>query len=307
MGLFDRVRDLFGSGGDDRAGTMDDEETQRYPTSGVDETSGQDDGGEAAPPHGDVEGRGRSGVNAPAEGQKSGSHGSHWDTVVHGDDAIMQSLMGTIETGESTPGRTVGDEHVLGYRAGSGPLGTVALVSEAGELWSGYPVGAGIGHEVVIDGMLPWANGAEAQLSGDLGDATVSFFATNYWAHEDGHFGGPRQVELAAFAYDLNPAEAETITDEEGNEFSTAGMAAFVPFDGGDVDDYIFQTHVETVTTCEFDGTTVYRLRVPLFVDPDGGEYHIMLYAAEHVCDGYVPEKGDDVEGVFWLQGRVEG
>ncbi|WP_435335034.1 hypothetical protein [Haloarchaeobius sp. TZWWS8] len=291
MGVFDRVRRLVGAGESPEEGA--DEERS-------DAATGLERGADPA-------GRGRSGVNAPKEGRKSGSHGSHWDTVVLGDDAIMQNIVAAVETGDPKPGRTVDGGTVSGYRTGDGPLGTVVIVGEPGDIWSGYPVGAGIAHEVEIDELIPWANGAEAQLSGQLGEATISFFATNFWAQKDDQFGGPRRVELAAFAYDLGPAEDEVITDDEGNEYSTAGMAGFAPFEGGDVDDYVFQTTVETVTECEFDGGSVYRMRVPLFRGEEGSkEYQVMLYAAKPVCGEYVPEKGDDVAGVLWLQGRLE-
>ncbi|WP_439025660.1 hypothetical protein [Haloarchaeobius sp. DT45] len=295
MGLFDRLRDVFG-GSDETTSTGD--ET-------VGPAAGYDDADVAPEPQADPEGRGRSGVNVAREGAKSGSHGSHWDTVVEGNDAIVQAIMGAVETGEPTAGKQVDGQSVIGYRSGNGALSTVTIASADGEVWSGYPVAEGITHEVSVSESIPWANGAEAQLSGSLGDATVSFFATNFFAHPDEHFGGDREVELAAFAYDLNPATAETLTDEEGNEFTTEGMAGFVPFEGGDVDDYIFQTTVETVTEVEFGGQPMYRMRVPLFRGEGDREYQVMLYAAKRLCGEFVPEKGDDVEGVFWLQGWV--
>ncbi|WP_267642630.1 hypothetical protein [Haloarchaeobius amylolyticus] len=294
MGLFDRLRDLFGGSDDESTGGE-----------AVGPAAGHEDAEATLDPRADPEGRGRGGVNVAREDAKSGSHGSHWDTVVAGDDAIMQAIMGAVESGTATEGRLVDGETVVGYRGGPGALSTLTIASEDGEIWSGYPVAEGISHDVTITQLIPWANGAEAQLSGELGDATASFFATNTWEHEEDYFGGERQVELAALAYDLNPAEAETLTDEDGNEFSTAGMAGFVPFEGGDVDDYIFQTTVETVTEVEFQGSTVYRMRVPLFRGDDGTEYQVMLYAAKRLCGDFEPEKGDDVEGVFWLQGRV--
>ncbi|WP_435363260.1 hypothetical protein [Haloarchaeobius sp. DYHT-AS-18] len=295
MGLFDRLRGLFG-GSDETASTGDES---------VGPAAGYDDADVTPEEMSDPEGRGRSGVNVAHEGAKSGSHGSHWDTVVEGDDAIMEAIMGAVESGTATEGRQVDDETVVGYRGSAGALSTVTIASEAGEIWSGYPAAEGITNEVAVSELIPWANGAEAQLSGTLGDATVSFFATNFWEHEADYFGGDCEVELAALAYDLNPAETETLTDDEGNEFSTEGMAGFVPFEGGDVDDYIFQTTVETVTEVDFGGQPMYRMRVPLFRGDDGTEYQVMLYAAKRLCGDFEPGKGDDVEGVFWLQGRV--
>ena len=38
---------------------------------------------------------------------------------------------------------------------------------------------------------------------------------------------------------------------------------------------------------------------------PDDGEFRIAIFASEHVLDGYVPQLGEDVEGILWLQGRI--
>ncbi|WP_440990867.1 hypothetical protein [Haloarchaeobius baliensis] len=285
MGLFDRVRGIFG-----------DDDPEPQPATGHDDA-------EAAPePTTDPEGRGRGGVNEAAEGEKSGSHGSHWDTVTTGQMDVITMVRGAVESGMPTEWSADDGERVVGYRAGAGPVSTLVVTSAGGELWTAYPVAEGVTHELTVESVVPWANGAEAQVTGTLGDATVSLFATNYVTIDEA-VEGTRQVELAALCYDLNPADDETLTVDDEHEFSTAGMAGFVPFDGGDVDDYVFQTRIESVTESEFGDTTVYRCRVPLFRDAHGEDYEISLYAAEHVCDGYVPEAGDDVEGVFWLQG----
>jgi len=73
------------------------------------------------------------------------------------------------------------------------------------------------------------------------------------------------EVSLAAFAYALGPVEDTKITDEDGETYDTAGMAALLPMEGGDVDDYSLQTTFKEVTECEFRSRTVYQLRVPLF------------------------------------------
>ncbi|WP_435345285.1 hypothetical protein [Haloarchaeobius sp. HRN-SO-5] len=282
MGLFDRLRGLFG-------------ETEARPAAGHDDVDVD---------AGDPAGRGRTGVNEPGSGEKSGSHGSHWDTVVTDQDDVLQSIVDAVESGRPTGWSADDGTDVVAYRAGAAPVSTLVVADADGEIWTGYPVAEGVRHEVDVESVQPWANGAEGQVTATLGGSTVSLFLTNY-GELDQPISGVHRVELAALAYDLGPAEAETLTTDDGREFSTSGMAGFVPFDGGDVDDYIFQTTVESVETVAFGDVTLYRLRAPLFRDADGTEYDVSVYAAEHVCDGYVPTAGDDVEGVFWLQGRV--
>lgn len=236
---------------------------------------------------------------------KSGSHGSHWDTLVGGDDDIKRTVMRTVETGDVTEAPPVDGRDIVGYRAGDSSVGTVAVTAD-GEIWTAYPAAEGVEHRMHVDGLIPWRNGVEAQLRVQLDGAELNLFPTNFFAETDDAFGGERRVELAALAYDCEPAEAETIRDDSGEEFSTAGMAALLPFERGDVDDYTFQTRVKEVERESFDGRTVYRLLVPLFRTEDGDDVNVYLYAAEHVLGEFVPEVGDDIAGVLWLQGRVE-
>ena len=285
MGLFDRLRGLFG-GGDEAARPA----------------AGHDDAPVDVEATTDPDGRERTGVNEPESGEKSGSHGSHWDTVVPDQDAKLQSIRAAVESGSPTEWTADDGTPVVSYRAGAGPVSTLVVADADGEIWTGYPVAEGVRHEVTVERVHPWTNGAEGQVTATLGESTLSLFATNYAAVDSG-LTGSHEVELAALAYDLGPADEETLTTDDGREFSTAGMAGFVPFDGGDVDDYIFQTTVESVETVSFDDVTLHRIRAPLFRDPDDTEHAVSIYAAEHVCDGYVPAEGDDVEGVFWLQG----
>lgn len=275
MGLFDRVLGLF-DGGDDEA------------TAGsTPEGSDPDD------------------ASAPDGGEKTGSHGSHWDALVEGDHEIQQTVMETIQDGELVEAPSVDGREITGHRAGDGAVRTVGVTAD-GQMWTAYPVVDGLTHEVEIDGLIPWSNGVEAQLRGQLGPVEINFFPTNFFAEADGAFGGERRVELAGLAYDCSPADPETVRDEPGEELSTEGMAAFFPFERGDVDDYAFQTRVKEVEEVAFGDRTVYRLLASLFRTEDGDDVDISLYASEHVLGEYVPEVGDDVTGVLWLQGRVE-
>lgn len=238
-------------------------------------------------------------------GEKTGSHGSHWDTLVEGDQEIQQTVMETIQDGELVEAPSVDGREITGHRAGDGPVRTVGVTAD-GQMGTAYPDADGVTHEVEIDGLIPWSNGVEAQLRGQLGPAEINFFPTNFFAEADDAFGGERRVELAGLAYDCGPADPETIRDDSGEELSTEGMAAFFPFERGDVDDYAFQTRVKEVEEVAFGDRTVYRLLAPLFRTEDGDDIDISLYASEHILGEYVPEVGDDVTGVLWLQGRVE-
>jgi len=83
------------------------------------------------------------------------------------------------------------------------------------------------------------------------------------------------------------------------------GASIFLPR-GGDEnpDDAQFQGVIDALDSFEHDGQRIYRMEM-VVMRPDDGEFRIALFASEHALDGYVPQLGEDVEGVLWLQGRV--
>lgn len=274
MGIFDRIRDVVG--GDDRPRPDSDDV-------GVDRGAGS----------------GRIG----GDDRKTGSHGSHWDTVLPDNAAVRDAIVAAVEVGESRDGAPVNGNPVTAHvHPVDGPIRTVAL-SVDGQVVTAFPVGDGVVRECAFVEAVEWANGVEAQLSLDCRGSRLAVFDTGYFFREPDWYepGTTYRTDLAAFAYDLGPA-AEA--DHDGIEDPEADVAAYLRFDGGDVDDYVFRTRIGAVEDHAFRGRTVYRIRAPLFRD-DGEDVEIAFYAAEGMIDGYRPEPGDDVEGVCWLQGRV--
>lgn len=239
---------------------------------------------------------------------KSGSHGSHWDALVDEDEAIGRAVQRTIAAGEAVRAPSVDGRETVGFRAGEGPVRSTVVTAD-GEMLTAYPAAEGIEHEFAADETIPWANGVEAQLRGRLGPASVALFPTNFFARHDQTFEGDRRVELAGLAYYCAPqsgASDDAVAGVDGTDAADGdGVVGFAPFDRGDVDDYVFRTRAKAVTATAFDGRAVYRIRAPLF-RRDGEDVDVSLYAADRVLDGVVPDAGDDLEGVLWLQGRVE-
>ncbi|NHN47651.1 hypothetical protein G9464_08580 [Halostella sp. JP-L12] len=245
---------------------------------------------------------------------KRGSHGSHWDALVDGDEAIGRAVQRTIETGDAVRAPPVDGREVVGFRAGEGPVRSTAVTAD-GEMLTAYPELDGIAQEFAVDEEIPWANGVEAQFRGRLGPASAAFFPTDFYA-EGGERDGDRRVELAGLAYYCAPqsgASDDAVADVDGavggegadDVDGNGGVVGFAPFDRGDVDDYVFRTRAKEVTATTFDGRAVYRIRAPLF-RRNGEDVDVSLYAADRVLDGVVPEAGDHLEGVLWLQGRTE-
>lgn len=280
MGIFDRIRDAVG-------GEAEEERPTEPPDPGVDRGVGS----------------GRVGAD---DDRKTGSHGSHWDAVTANNAEVRDAVVAAVQEGETREGVAVNDRAVTAHvHPTTGPIRTVAL-SVDDEIVTAFPVADGVTHEVLLERVTEWANDVEAQVEFALEDNRMAAFDTGFFYRGWDWYDLDERIEmdLAALAYDLGPVEDEAITDEDGNEFDPSGVAAFMQFDGGDVDDYVFQTTVSGVERHEYLGRTVHRIRAPLFRE-DGRDVEVAIYAAEHMTGGYVPETGDDVEGVIWLQGRA--
>lgn len=238
--------------------------------------------------------------------RKTGSHGSHWDTLTPDNATAREAVLTAVEEGETRDGVAVEAGPVIAHvHPSSGPIRTVAI-SIDDRIVTAFPGGDGITHDVIVTDVTEWANGVEAQLSIDCVGRQLGAFDTGYFFREPDWYGTGEsyRMDIAGFAYEL--AHIQTNSDERrasGNSVDD-WIAAIMQFDGGDVDDYVFRTRISGVEEHEFAGRTVYRIRAPLFrTDEDDVEFAI--YASDHITGGYRPEPGDDVDGVCWLQGRV--
>ena len=238
-----------------------------------------------------------------------GTHGSHWDALVEGED-IQEVVMNAIEAGEPVEVASSGDSDVAGYLDGPSECRT-CTVTVSDMVWTAYPEVEGVVHEVTIEEVRPWGDeDIEAQLQITLGEATFVVFDTRHFERGEYELGNTRELSIAGVAYNLFEAEEETVVSEDGEELSMAGMAGLFPFEDGQVDDYAFQTTIKGVEECTYRDRTVYQLRVPLFRQPaeEQGDYEdvdVYLYAAEHVVDGFKPTVGDDIRGLVWLQSNA--
>lgn len=268
MGLFDSLRRLFGS----ESGTED--------PGGTSETTDETHGG---------------------------THGSHWDALVEGED-IQMVVMSAVESGDTVEATTDDGASVVGYVDGSDGCRTCTVTVE-GAVWTAYPELDGVVHEVTVEEVLPWGEeGIEAQVQVTLGEATCVLFDTRRFAGSGYEPGATHELSIAGVAYRLFEADEETVETEDGEEYSMAGMASFFPMEDGQPDDYAFQTTIKTVETLSYRDRTIYRLQVPLFRMPADDDYEdvdVALYVAEHVIDDFEPAPGDDVRGLLWLQGHV--
>jgi hypothetical protein len=276
MGIFDRIRRAVGGG------------------SGDAELESVDRGADAD----------RAGTDA-GDDRKTGSHGSHWDAVTASRSEVEDAIGGAVREGERVEGRPLDGATVLGHDHPAGMSVRTRGVSVDGTLVTAFPVGDGATNEATVEGVHEWANGVEAQLELGVAGERIGAFDAGYFGRDREYGAGDDvEVSLSAFAYDLDRAESETVTTEGGEQVSTEGMAGAAPVEGGDLDEFVFQSTPERVVETTFLGRTVYRIRLPLVRTDGGADLSVDLYASHHVT-GFRPQEGRDVEGVVWVQTAV--
>jgi hypothetical protein len=236
--------------------------------------------------------------------KKAGGHGAHWQACIGSFDALRPIVIATVEK----DGRKIRSSSGTDVFLSPDSTIQVLVMLVDSKLCTAYPVAtAGIKHDFQVEKVDEWLNGHEAQVSGRIQDAHISFFDTSYYANKEKY--APKSQEpvfLAGLAYYLKKTDSDSI-EREGKKYSTKGMAAFLPFQGGDVDDFQFQAPVKKVEKGDFRGMTFYRVVIPLFRYSRGKEYvdvDVPIYVSERSLKGYVPKEGDDVAGAFWLQGH---
>jgi len=284
MGLFDAMRRVLGRASGEPVGDDD--------AASADGDAGDDDWGV------DVD---AAAVDPqPGPRRRGGGHGRHWDTAVDSDEALRETVARTLDEGRVRESRVPNVEAV---EYGAGAL-RCRVLRQDGDVVTAYPVGDGVAHEATVTDVTPWATDLEADATIVLGPEEFATYGASAWG-VGGVPLGDADVEVTALAYALERTESETYETDDGGEFSTAGMAGFAPVEGGGVADYAFQTTVREVQRVPFFDANGYRFRVPLTRTAGGDEFETWLYAGAHAVDGRVPEAGEDVSGVFWVQSHV--
>ncbi|RXK48530.1 hypothetical protein [Halorientalis pallida] len=251
------------------------------------------------------------GERGPADGRRDGTrqrHGSHWDSVLASGDretALQTVLLATVEDGTASAAGTHGDGAIVGYRDAPDPVGaTVVTLDE--QVTTGYPVADGVEHAFGVTDRTEWTSGIEAWVEGTVGPVTVTCFDTDYFAHRSAPPEGEVTASLSVMLYSLQAADpASPLVTEDGAVADTT--AGFLPFEEGGADDYAVWTTVGDVTRWTWRDTSGYRLQAPLFRAEGNDDVSVAMYVADHnLVDGYVPEPGDEVEGLGWVQGSFQ-
>lgn len=240
---------------------------------------------------------------------KKGSHGGHWDCLIapgltqeEWRQQVVEWLKRAIRFGEADSYDVQG---LSVYTDVSRGLGVRVLV-EKGEVITTFPyIHDGALYEVEIQEIVQWANGVEAQIRGGVSDeARVCFFDTSYWRSRGRYETGRRYLfKLAALAYSVQRVTETRLVTEDGKRLDLSGAKAYLPVEGGDIDDFFFYTAPEEIKVIDLYSSPFQRWWVTL-ARLDAVNFSLPLYVLTSKLQGSV-EPADDVQGVLWLQGSL--
>lgn len=270
-------------------------------------------------------------------------HGDHWATIEKDSTDFIAEMLPKICTDGKLIGKNAFTHSMddvpnkvgiaFGLLYADTPVNFLALIvgeieEDSNLLWSGYPVCAkGIECRLVIEEIKPWENGIEGVIEAYVpGGGLISFFDPYFYLNRDSYIVGKEfAVRLGALAYTLNKADQLEIQITEGPmleihrqrlleddpnvdvssitsvPISMDGSAIYFP--RGDVGDDA-EVRFKVIETGNF--TCAERPFVSVsgaIMRPDSGDVNIHVYVSEQVLNGYVPQVGDNVEAVVWMQG----
>jgi hypothetical protein len=269
-------------------------------------------------------------------------HGDHWEAVEKDYSTFTAEMLPLICQKGKLIGENAFTHHiddipnkagrVFGLRYLDSPLNFLALVVSgieegSNQLWSAYPVCAeGMKSRLVIDAVKAWDNaGIEGIIEASVPDGgMITFFDPYYFLNKDGyHLGEEVTVALGALAYTLQKAEQLEIEVHEGEMLEihrknlleqdpTIDVSAItsvpISLDGTSIyfprgeDDAELRFKVEQISPFKCAERSVMQITGTI-MKPESGDVKINVYASEQVLNGYVPQIGDNVEAVVWMQG----
>jgi len=249
-------------------------------------------------------------------GATQGGHGDHWGCVLRALDEgkLVDYLVGVTQKDDhpETFGTT---RKGLVFRSEEGPLRTCVIVM-SGVLASAYPeVQDGAVWPILVQEIIPWANGIEGQISGSAYGAVVRFFDTRFYKNADKYtVGETYNFKMGALAYTLGHAPETEAESDIGARVSFKGASAYMPAASGgpgseeaEIDDYWFHSPLEgepSETSLAGQRLTAYPIIMAI---PNDFELHVSAYAADHVLapDMALARPEDDLQGFLWLQGHL--
>jgi hypothetical protein len=245
---------------------------------------------------------------------KSGGHGDHWGCIFRSveESELMRFIADSINNAEQP--ELFGGPGVGMAARSPGDRVRACILAVDERLVSAYPEAqGGAVWPIVVQEIVPWANGVEGQITGECHGAAVSFFDTRFYANGRAYkVGETYNFHMNAFAYILRPAEdIEVEAENLGTKVSFRGARAYMPAgmdsEEADIDDFWFHSPLEgEITQTELAGRRLRAYPVTLAL-PDDFDMSLSLYAADHALSPGAEAAGldEDLDGFLWLQGYL--
>lgn len=275
-----------------------------------------------------------------------GGHGNHWEAIESDFAAFVGEMLPKIcqegkLVGKNSFVHTMDDVDkkegvVFGLQYLESPISFMALVvsdiePDSNLFWSGYPVCAeGSNCRLIIDEIRSWDNGIEGTIEAHVPDGGMVYFFDPYFFLNKNRYvvGEEVMVKLSALAYMVQKSQQLEIEITEGPmleihrqrlleddpnadvssitsvPISMDGAAIYFPR-GEDQDDAEVRFKVTETARFICEDRTFMRLS-GIVMRPDSGDVYLNVFASEQVLGGYVPQVGDNVEAIVWMQGYME-
>jgi len=239
------------------------------------------------------------------ETRKQGGHGEHWAAVAG--EGYVDRVMRWIAATVSHPAQVQGREPLVAHYSGDPSLRVCALLRRT-EVVSAFPaIEGGQRLPMVVEEVVEWASGVEAQVVGNCRGLPLAFFDTRYPLRRSRYRRGQMQTCFVnGLAYRIEPAQATYTAGEEGELFRLAGQHRCEPLEGGDIDDFVVHSPLERLRESTFQHQPIWILTVTLALTEDL-PVQINCVACEPAFEGWqeLPEVGDDLRVSLWLQGGL--
>jgi hypothetical protein len=237
-------------------------------------------------------------------------HGSHWASVLESNETdLRDTITKTMEQGkEKYKGEFKRKELILTEKDFDDFTSIATTVG--GEIYTGFPaLNTKSVFEAKINEVLEYSNGVEAKIDCNLTGpitARLPFFATDYAENKEKYatLETPK-IKLFGLAYTIKVGgigENKTISPNGKEIKFSKDFTAIIPTNIED--DYQFYGEIQEIKKVKFAGKEafIYTTKV---AGTNEAELVIPIGVLKKNITGELPKKGSIVNGIFWLEGKL--
>lgn len=191
------------------------------------------------------------------------------------------------------------------------------------------PLLEGLPNDMTVDEVAPWASKVEGNIAVRRNEDGTPLWMYTPFLFRDAEDLTPdvrHTFVVAGLALGVRKALLDEMTITEGAQYeafakewlesnptatrldvpqlklSLEGSRILMPTDVRG--DYQARVPVDLVEETMFADEKIYVLHVQFGLNTEN-PLSLVVYASEKICKGYVPQAGDEIDTIFWLQGRV--